>query len=219
MPVFTFKNKDYEVDEGGFLVHPEQWDEEFAKGIAPQVGILTELSNAHWCIISFIRNSFAETGRCPHVHEIGRDCGLKLKDLKELFPTGYLRGACKLAGLTFKEEEVHSSWLPSVRLTQVSVPIKQRTYRVDIRGFLLDPDQWDEEYAVFKAQEMKMPGPMTHKHWEIIRFLRERFAQTGKIPTVYETCENHGLDLDDLGKLFPDGYHRGAVKIAGLRQR
>ena len=27
------------------------------------------------------------------------------------------------------------------------------------------------------------------------------------------------IDLDELQKLFPDGYHRGAVKIAGLRVR
>ena len=27
------------------------------------------------------------------------------------------------------------------------------------------------------------------------------------------------LKIDELEKLFPDGYHRGAVKLAGLRLR
>jgi tRNA 2-thiouridine synthesizing protein E len=57
------------------------------------------------------------------------------------------------------------------------------------------------------------------KHWQIIRFLRSTYYKTGKIPTVTETCEATDLDIDELEQLFPDGYHRGAVKIAGLRLR
>ena len=34
-----------------------------------------------------------------------------------------------------------------------------------------------------------------------------------------ETCEANDIDIDELEQLFPDGYHRGAVKIAGLRLR
>jgi tRNA 2-thiouridine synthesizing protein E len=36
---------------------------------------------------------------------------------------------------------------------------------------------------------------------------------------VIETCEATDLDIAELERLFPDGYHRGAVKIAGLRLR
>ena len=61
-----------------------------------------------------------------------------------------------------------------------------------------------------------MPGPLTEKHWKIIYYLRARFAKTGKIPTIYETCGDNGIDIEEFGELFPDGYHRGAVKIAGL---
>jgi tRNA 2-thiouridine synthesizing protein E len=38
-------------------------------------------------------------------------------------------------------------------------------------------------------------------------------------PSVTETCEVNDLDIEELEQLFPDGYHRGAVKIAGLRLR
>ncbi len=218
MATIEFEGKAYEVDEGGFLLHPEQWDENFAKGMAPLVGILSGLTNEHWCIITFIRNTLAETGRCPMVHEIGKDCGMKLADLKRLFPSGYLRGACKLAGLTYFEEEVHSSWLPTQRMTKVTTALAERTYRVNIWGFLINPSEWDEEYAVFRAREMKMPD-LTQRHWSIIRFLREQFQKTGAVPTVHQTCEANNLEIEELGILFPDGYNRGAVKIAGLRVR
>ncbi|SPJ16044.1 Sulfur relay protein, TusE/DsrC/DsvC family [Syntrophobacter sp. SbD2] len=218
MGSFVYKDKVYEIDENGFLLKPEQWDEDFARGMAPNVGIREELTHEHWCIMSFIRNAFSETGRCPMIHQIGKDCGLKLQDLKKLFPSGYLRGACKLAGLTYLDEEVHSSWLPSKRLIAATVPIQERKYRVNIRGFLLDPLSWDEEYAVFKAEELKMPA-LTEKHWQIIRFLREQFEKNGTIPTAYETCEANQIEIEDVGLLFPDGYHRGAVKIAGLSDR
>jgi len=218
MATIEFEGKAYEVDERGFLLHPEQWDENFARGLAPLVGILSGLTNEHWRIIAFIRSTFAETGRCPMVHVIGKDCGLKLADLKRLFPSGYLRGACKLAGLTYLEEEVHSSWLPTQRMTKVTTALADRTYRVNIWGFLIDPSEWDEEYAVLRAREMKMPE-LTQKHWSVIRFLREQFQRTGAMPTVHQTCEANNLEIEELGALFPDGYNRGAVKIAGLRAR
>jgi tRNA 2-thiouridine synthesizing protein E len=89
---------------------------------------------------------------------------------------------------------------------------------VDIHGFLIDPSEWDEDYVVFKAIEMKMPA-LTDDHWKIISFIRNRFEETGKVPTVYETCEENQIELEGLEALFPDGYHRGVVKISGLRVR
>ena len=95
-----------------------------------------------------------------------------------------------------------------------------KTYEVDVRGFLVNPDQWDEYYAVYKAYDMKIHGgKLTDKHWQIIRFLRESYEKNEEIPTIYETCEANQIDIEELEQLFPDGYHRGAVKIAGLRMR
>jgi tRNA 2-thiouridine synthesizing protein E len=50
-------------------------------------------------------------------------------------------------------------------------------------------------------------------------FLRQRFATNNIVPTVYETCEANHIELEELQRLFPDGYHRGAVKLGGLRVR
>lgn len=218
MPVYEFENKTYAVDDSGFLTKPEEWDASFARGMAPELGIIGGLSDDHWCIITYIRDTFMKTGECPMVYEMGKNCGLKLGQMKRLFPTGYLRGACKLAGLTYAEEEVHSSWLPSTRMTRVTAPLAERVYRVNYRGFLIDPSEWDEQYAVFKAREMGMQE-LSEKHWQLIGFLREQYDKTGEIPTVYETCQTRGLDLEALEKLFPTGYHRGVVKISGLKER
>ena len=90
---------------------------------------------------------------------------------------------------------------------------------VDVRGFLVDPSNWDEQYASCKAYEMGAADSLTDKHWKVIYFLRDTFKKSGIVPTVYETSEANHLEIEDLEKLFPQGYHRGAVKIAGLRAR
>lgn len=83
----------------------------------------------------------------------------------------------------------------------------------------IDPDNRDPHDAMHRALEIKIPhGRLTEPHW--ISYLRDVHQREKRIPTVYETCETCetcGLDLEELEALFPDGYRRGAVKIAGLR--
>lgn len=219
MATFTSKNKSYEVDSGGFLMNFRRWDEDFAEGLAPQLGIPHGLTGEHWDVIHFIRDTFEKTGRCPLVYETCRMNGLRRRELKKLFPTGYLRGACKISGITYREGYLGQTHMPTTAedLNVISV---EKTYRVDVRGFLVDPDDWDEYYALYRAYDMKIPGgKLTEKHWEVIKFLRDSFKKNNAVPTVYETCEGNQIDLEELESLFPDGYHRGAVKIAGLRVR
>ena len=64
--------------------------------------------------------------------------------------------------------------------------------------------------------EWKLPHGLMDGHWEIIRFLRNYYQATSNIPTLYEVCEAHQLDLDGFRELFPEGYRRGACRIAGL---
>ena len=232
MKRLTFEEKGYLVDEDAFLLNHNQWDEAFAEGIAPSLGILHRLSEKQWDIIYFIREMYARHGKCPMVYETCKANGLRLKELRELFPTGYLRGACKLAGITYKEGYHGSVALPARAGAIPSRPGKidalvhdrvsypsEKTYRVDVRGFLADPAEWDEQYAICKAFEMGMPELLTEEHWEIIHFIRDGFRDNGVVPTVYETCEANNLEIEALEKLFPHGYHRGAVKLAGLRVR
>jgi tRNA 2-thiouridine synthesizing protein E len=216
MNALTFGNKSYQVDTEEFLSDFKEWDENFARGMAPKVGIISGLSEDHWKIIYFIRDTFKQTGKCPLVYETCRMNRLHLQELKKLFPAGYLRGPCKLAGITYREGYLDQSWVEEFAERVTSGVREEKTYLVNIRGFLVNPAEWDKKFAVFKAHEMKMPK-LTDKHWQIINFLRKGFEKNNIVPTIYETCEACGIDLEELEKLFPDGYHRGAVKIAGLR--
>ncbi|GAB4346404.1 MAG: hypothetical protein Kow0099_27560 [Candidatus Abyssubacteria bacterium] len=227
MATLTFEQKTYSVDSESFLLDHEQWDEAFAEGLAPGLEI-PRLTSEHWRVLYFIRDSFRCHGKCPLVYETCKANKLRLKELQRLFPTGYLRGACKLAGVTYKEachgavsvpRGAGKSEGPGFSRAAGMPETEEKVYRVDVRGFLVDPHEWDEPYALFKAYEMGMPEGLGDRHWEIIRFLRASFKENGVVPTVYQACETHKLDIEDLEKLFPHGYHRGAVKIAGLRVR
>ncbi len=240
MQTFERHNKVYFLDEDGFLLDQEQWDEDFAEGMAPALGIPDGLTPSHWDVLRFIRDAWRQTGVCPVVYKTGRAKGLSVKDMQKLFPSGYQRGACKLAGLSFmsavlKQAELQfrleagkAAGLPRMDAdarapshpTQNGpvkpIPLAERVYRVNVHGFLIDPGEWDEEFAVFKACELQMSGPLGEKQWQIIRYMRAEYKRSGEIPTVYATCEAVGIDLEELSQLFPSGYHRGAVKIAGL---
>ena len=124
-----------------------------------------------------------------------------------------------MAGITYREGYFDQNYLPSTPEDH-DVIATDKIYHVDVRGFLTDPDDWDENYAAHRAYDMKIPGGrLNEKQWQIIRFLRESYASNNTIPTVYETCASNEIEIDELERLFPDGYHRGAVKIAGLRIR
>jgi TusE/DsrC/DsvC family sulfur relay protein len=220
--------KAYEVDEDGFLLDFDQWDDGFATETARKCGITSGLTDSHWRIIRWIRRHVQEFGVCPLADRTCRANGLQLGDLRELFPCGYLRGACRIAGITY-DQGVRGplalpQWASRLESAAVSGPSEgvgaagQKVFSIDVRGFLVRPEEWDEEFAIHRASEMKMPA-LTDRHWMVIWYLRRQFHDTGSIPTIYQTCEELDISLNQLDELFPDGYHGGAVKIAGLRSR
>ena len=219
MRIFKRKGKVYDLDSDGFLLDPKKWDPNVAEGLALDLGIQGGLTKEHWDVLHFIRGELEKTGKCPNLFETCRANNLRRNELQRLFPTGYMRGACKLAGVSYKEAYLGENYMEHSAKDLHAVTQRQE-YRVDVRGFLVDPDEWDEHYAAHRAYDMKMPGgKLNLLHWRIIRYLRGTYYKTGKIPTVTETCEANDLDIEELEQLFPDGYHRGAVKIAGLRLR
>ncbi len=92
-------------DETGYLVDPFDWDEELCRAIAAEEGI--ELTDDHWSTIHFIRSYQAEHGVSPDARfvfaHLAKEKGLNKKEgrLKffELFPYGYVKQACKIAGM------------------------------------------------------------------------------------------------------------------------
>lgn len=218
MTTIGLAGRSYEVDLEGFLVDPAAWDEDFAQRLAPAVGIRGPLSGEHWDVIRAIRQCLRDTGRCPLVYQVCRLTGFDVAGMRRLFPAGYLRGACRLAGLTFKEGYLGTA-VDRCSLPDATAALGDKIYRVDVRGYLIDPYDWDQTYAEHKAFELKMAGGLSARHWQILRFLRSRWEREHEVPDLYATCEANDLDLDELERLFPDGFHRGALKVAGLRVR
>ncbi len=99
MPTFEFAGRQLEVNEEGFLVHPEEWNEELAAFLAEKEESLESLTDEHWAVVRFIRGHFEANGSAPMVRSICRTTGVPLKRVYELFPSGPARGACKVAGL------------------------------------------------------------------------------------------------------------------------
>ncbi len=215
----VLKEKEYAVDSMRFISDFQKWDQNFAEGMAEKLKMPTPLTKEHWDVIDFIRNTFEQTGRCPTIFETAKNTSLHRRVLKKLFPTGYLRGACLLAGITYKEGFVRQKELSKIT-PDFHYGMSDKIYRVDVRGFLADPDEWDKAYAEYKAFEMKIPGGrLSKRHWEVINFLRKNFENTKTVPTIHETCDFLNIEFEEFEQLFPDGYHRGAVKIAGLKVR
>ena len=217
MKLFTHKNTTYEVDDQGCLLDPMSWNEDFADAIARECEIPV-LSGEHWDVIKYVRDAYTKTGVCPTIFATCKANGLVPQEMKKLFPTGYHRGVCRVAGVHYRVNHMPYGAHLKESVADMRAMSNDKVYCTDVRGFLTDPDTWDENYAVHRSQEMNNPaGRLTDDHWRIIYYLREVYRLEQRIPNVYETCENCDLDLDTFEGLFPDGYHRGALKIAGLR--
>ena len=87
-----------EVDAEGFLLDPEQWDRELAAEIAHANGI-AELTDRHWKVIEFMRFRFLTTGSAPSIRSLGKESGVPVKELYELFPHGPAKLAAKIGGI------------------------------------------------------------------------------------------------------------------------
>ena len=87
-----------ELDEDGFLVKLDQWNEDVARYLAKEEGV-DELNEDHWKIINYLKGYFAEYGIAPMVRKMTKESGFSLKEIYDLFPSGPAKGACKVAGL------------------------------------------------------------------------------------------------------------------------
>jgi len=207
----TFKNKEYTLDKNGFLDPPDQWDDNFAEGMAKRVGIDGGLSEKHWQFISYLRKKFVKEKIVPVVVIACMENQLRLNEFRKLFPTGYHRGACKIAGINYEFMYKHNMWL-----TYETSPVLKNQYRMTLLGFLEDFTTWDKRFATLLASTWDLPDGLTERHWAIIEYLRVFFQRNRNIPTLHETCKENDLTIDEMGDLFPDGYRRGACRIAGL---
>lgn len=87
-----------ELDDEGFVVNPDEWDEGVAKALASTDGI-SQLTEDHWKIIGFLRDYYAKYGMAPMIRRLCKETGYPLQSVYELFPKGPVLGACRIAGL------------------------------------------------------------------------------------------------------------------------
>ncbi len=93
-----WKDVKLEVDDDGFMQHPELWNEHVALALASTEG-LSELSESHWKVVNYIRNYYLQNNIAPMVRKLCKETGFSLKQIYEMFPSGPAKGACKVAGL------------------------------------------------------------------------------------------------------------------------
>src|SRR6266516_4562356 len=87
-----------EVDAEGFLTDPEQWNESIAEAIAHENGI-PELIDRHWLVVRFMRDRYLATGAAPSIRSLGKESGVPIKELYQLFPKGPAKLAAKIGGI------------------------------------------------------------------------------------------------------------------------
>jgi tRNA 2-thiouridine synthesizing protein E len=87
-----------DVDAEGFLTDPEQWNEKIAQAIAAENGI-TELTDRHWLVVRFMRNRYLASGTAPSIRTLGKESGVPIKELYQIFPKGPAKLAAKIGGI------------------------------------------------------------------------------------------------------------------------
>jgi dissimilatory sulfite reductase related protein len=87
-----------ETDGEGFLLDPAGWSEQLAAEIAA-ANRVEELTARHWLVVRFMRETYLRTGTAPSIRSLGKESGVPVKELYELFPKGPAKLAAKIGGI------------------------------------------------------------------------------------------------------------------------
>ncbi len=93
--------------------------------------------------------------------------------------------------------------------------IGEQRIALDKKGYMEQESQWNEEVALALARREGIEM-LTDRHWRVLRFLRQYYAEYGQAPILRKLCKQCDLDLQELYRLFPAGPSEGAWKLAGL---
>ncbi len=104
---------------------------------------------------------------------------------------GRLEGEIPIALWSMTQSERDSRGLPGEfpagsnaypSMTTRLIQVGDRAILTDSEGYLVDPSDWSEDFA--RALAVQEGLALTAEHWEVIRFLRARFARNGIQSTV-----------------------------------
>jgi len=93
----------------------------------------------------------------------------------------------------------------------------------DDEGYLLNPDEWNQEIAIQLANEENLN--LNDEYWKIVTFMRDFYEDnqispgTRLVTKFVDTELGYGKDARNyLFRLFPYGYAKQACKIAGMKK-
>lgn len=101
------------------------------------------------------------------------------------------------------------------------IVINGKEIGTDAEGYLANLEDWSEEIARYLSEQDNLA--LTDRHWEIINFMRNYYAENGTAPNLRVLQkllkEELGEDKSDkkyLFDLFPYGPAKQAARYAGM---
>ena len=103
---YEINGETIEINDNGYLVNVDDWNENVAKAIAADEGV-EELTQRHWDLINYLRDEYVNNaGNQPNMRNIVKamqkvwgDKKVDAKSLYELFPQSPDKQGSKVAGL------------------------------------------------------------------------------------------------------------------------
>lgn len=90
-----------ETDAEGYLINPDDWSEDIAAQFAREEDI--DLGDEHWIVIRYMRQAYEDRRVAPDARHVMKhlkeQTGAGRNRLFELFPYGYVKQACRIAGM------------------------------------------------------------------------------------------------------------------------
>lgn len=91
----------------------------------------------------------------------------------------------------------------------------------DPEGYLLEPEDWNEDVAEMLARDEQIT--LTDDHWFVLRFMRDYYDEHQVAAdarfAIKHLAQRYGSDAQkQLFVLFPYGYVKQACKLAGMRR-
>ncbi|MCX6646902.1 MAG: TusE/DsrC/DsvC family sulfur relay protein [bacterium] len=93
--------------------------------------------------------------------------------------------------------------------------VGDKEIQFDNDGFMMEPSLWNEDIALAIAVEEGI-GEMTEDHWRVAKFIRDYWKENDLAPAVRLICQELGLGVRQIYKLYTSGPARGACRVAGL---
>lgn len=217
----------------GWLQNLADWTPVVANALAAKEGLT--LVAQHWKVLNALRDYYASFNVTPvkkllkrSLKESGAAALTSEAALAELFPRGVMLQGARIGGVPMplldaelERENCGKSAAADAEHFVDKFEFKGKSYAVTCMGNLLELNCWNEQVAVYMAQQEGIT--LTVEHWEILNFLRSFYFEFGVTPMVKILMKHMATEAgaekasrEYLYSLFPQGPSRQGSRIAGL---